>query len=201
MKVCNYLSSLFIASCLIWLGCGKTPPPADQSAPQPVAPVGAQPGEVDLASLKAFPELKFVANGTYPEEGDPRVLFMDGEPVQKASGQPSEPYWVAKPPTSVEVYAPGHITVGKVAVEDVGGEKALPQCSVSVKTDDKPDWHPPDGLIFHRETIPNSTTTRHIIEFDKAHASAIRVNFPGGNQAQPDRVYVSDIDIFGEVGK
>lgn len=198
-------------------GCGgETPPPAPPS-PSPAAP---QPGaqgpkleqsdlhsatesDVDFASLEKFPDLKFQAAGTLPDSGDPKVVLMDGANVASASGQ-AVAYWSAKTPASFEITIPnekGHIHIDHVEIQDAGGDKAIGLCSVSIMPEGKDTWQPPEGITkrMKQVPVPGGMAVRHIIEFDEAHATAVRVNFMAGPPAHPEQVFVSDIDIIGEL--
>ncbi len=176
-------------------------------APKPAAAEPAHPleSDVDFASLAKFPDIQFEAPGTIPEEGDPRVVLMDGAPLTDPTGQAVGPFWVAKPPAQFIVNMPtgkGRIRVDKVTIEDAGGDKSFPLCSVSIRTADKPEWHPPQGLTNRKELVktPEGEWVRTVIQFDEVPATGIRVSFPAGNSKQPDHVYVRDIDIIGDLG-
>ena len=218
MKIHSIMT--LVAFPLLLAGCGGEEP-APPAGPTSTAGTAAQPasealkpepadlapkdGDTDFASLTEFPGLSFAGIGTIPDEGDPRVVLMDGAPVIKPSGQPSEPYWVARPPAQFEITMPtekGHLHVDKVTIEDTGDDKAFPLCSVSVKTAEKPDWHPPVGLTARKERTRTleGLGARHVIGFDGVHATAVRVSFPAGSPKQPDRVYVRDIDVIGRFG-
>ncbi len=215
-KIISMIIPVFLA--FFTAGCGvdepapEAPQPADKGVPvakatKPAPTEPAQPleADVDFASLAKFPGLEFEALGTIPEEGDPRVVLMDGAPVMNPSGQATGPFWVAKPPAQFIVNMPtgkGRIGIDKVTVEDAGGDKAFPLCSVSVRTADKPDWHPPQGLTNRKELVktPEGEWVRTIIQFDEVPATGIRVSFPAGNPKQPDHVYVRDIDVIGDIG-
>ena len=196
---------------LLLVGCGSDEPapppnaPTGAKAPEPAVPKFPKELDVDFASLAKFPDLTFEAIGTIPEEGDPRAALMDGAPLTPTTGQPANLFWVAKPAAQFIVNLPtdkGPARVDKVTVEDGGGDRSFPFCSVSVETPDKPTWHPPMGLTSRKEQIktPEGEWVRTIIQFDEVQSIKIRVSFPAGNAKQPDRVFVRDIDIIGDLG-
>lgn len=204
-----------VALALILAGCGgeeAAPPanpaaPAGAEAPQPAAAAPSKPVElnVDFASLARFPDLQFEAIGTIEGEGDPRVVLSDGAPQTNSTGQPAGPFWVAKPPAYFIVNMPtgkGGIQVDKVTIEDAGGDKSFPLCSVSITTADQPEWHPPVGLTNRKELVknPEGDWVRTVIQFDEVRATGVRIALPAGNSKQPDRVFLRDIDVIGKLG-
>lgn len=197
---------------LMLIGCGgeaPPPPPPPQSNAHPPKLEhsdlhGKTETDVDFANLEKFPDLKFQAAGTLPDSGDPKVVLMDAATVASASGQAAATFWSAKTPASFEITLPvekGHLHIDHVEIQDAGGDKAIGMCSVSIMTEEKNSWQPPDGITKRMKQVPmaDGMAVRHIIEFDEAHATAVRVNFSAGSPAHPDQVFVTDIDIIGDL--
>ncbi len=217
LKMRSIFSPVVLA--LVLTGCGgeeptpqppnlsAVPSPGGAEAPKPAAaPTFPKELNVDFASLIKFPDLQFEAIGTIAGEGDPRAVLMDSGGVNNTSGQPASPsFWVAKPPAQFIVNMPtgrGPVRVDTVTVEDAGGDRSFPLCSVSVKTTDQSSWHPPLGLTSRKELVktPQGEWVRTIIQFDEVQVIGIRVSIPAGNSKQPDHVYIRDIDIIGDMG-
>jgi hypothetical protein len=217
LKGLSLITLVFLVPILVGCGSEETVPQPPQpgtnavqkggDVPNPVPAEPAHPLEmdVDFASLAKFPDLQFEAIGTIPEEGDPRVVLMDGAAPANPTGQTTGSFWVAKPPAQYIVHIPtdkGRVRIDKVTVEDAGGDKSFMLCSVSIMTKDQPDWKPPQGLTSRKELVktPEGEWVRTIIQFDEVPATGIRISFPAGNTKQPDRVYVRDIDVIGDLG-
>lgn len=175
---------------------------ADTKPVQPPAPPssGEKTSEVDFASLKEFPDLKYSASENLPGNGDVRLPLMDGAKLKNAEGKPVPGYWAAKAPAHYEINLPSGSKITRVEVEDCGGDLAFPSVSLSVKADLSSDWKAAPQVKTEKREIelwPGKTVNRWIFHLDPTSASAVKFDFPEGS-VKNKYVYVRDIDIIGQ---
>lgn len=178
---------------------------ADTKPAQPPAPpaTGAKPAEVDFASLKEFPDLKYSASENPPGNGDIRMPLMDGVRLKDEEGKVIEGYWNSLAPAYYEINLPSGSKITRVEVEDCGGKLAFPSVNLSFKTDSSSEWKAAIPAKIEKKEIPFSsdkTTNLWIFHFDEMKVAAVRFDFPEGCVTNK-YVYVRDIDIFGYIDK
>lgn len=216
------------ASVLLLVGCGggepeqtdtmqvskKEPAPApapvvreEKPTPLPTFDEVKVEGEVNFGSLIEFPDLKISTSESDSDLGDPKYPVLEGGKVEKPEGQPNPAIWLGVAPATYEIEIPqvdGTAMVKRVEVQDVGGDHAFPECVVFIKTADSPEWQRPEGIEHELLTVGDSTgrtATRHVFKFPEVAATTVQIAFSTGSKAQPNRVSVRDIDVYGSVQK
>lgn len=158
--------------------------------------------QIDIASLPQFPDLKYTFAGTLPEMASPEVVLMDGAaPITSVTSTGG--LWSASVPASFEVTVPllgEAFQMTRIEVTDPGGDKAIPECLVSLQIPGQPGWQRPPGVMGLRmQQGPGMKAEegKSILAFKPVRATAVRIEFPKGGEGTPDRIYVTDIDIYG----
>ncbi|MCK6496008.1 hypothetical protein L6Q85_07070 [bacterium] len=178
---------------------------ADTKPVQPPAPPssGEKTSEVDFASLKEFPDLKYSASENTPGNGDVRMPLMDGVRLKDEEGELIERYWQSKAPAYYEINLPTGSKITRIEVEDYGTEFAFPVVHLFAKTDLSFDWKAITPAKTEKKEVefwPGKTVNRWIFHLDPTSASAVKFDFPEGC-VRNKYVYVMDIDIFGYIDK
>ena len=189
---------------------GTEVPPTVTPTPIPptptLTPTRVEMVEVDITSLKQFPDLKYTFAGTIPDQGNPDAVLMDGAPLVEGATGTNE-LWVANAPARFEVIVPNlgnSFQITRVEVTDPGKDKSLPEFVVSIQTPGNPEWQPLSGtmgLRMQQGPGMKQDEEKSICAFTRIQASAVRIDFPKGGEGSAGKVFISDIDVIGTAPK
>lgn len=162
--------------------------------------------EVDIASLKQFPDLEYSFSGTLPDQGSPETVLMDGAPLVEEAAQ-TDGLWAASIPATFEVTVPAlgnAFLMTRVEITDPGKEKSLKEFEVFIQIPGNPEWQRPPGVMGLRmQQGPGMKAEegKTICAFTPIRATAVRIVIPNGGEGSPEQVFITDIDVIGTAPK